>query len=186
MGVTAINAVPLNFFKFRRVPSPELAKALKEGGVKPSAVEKAERRLRQLGRTRAKQLYRWQLEADLALKGGRSSGNSQRLVLEEFIVCLSRQFATPAASSEPWRSSPGFGEQCQLGSGRRGIRSDNVCDSGLEKQGFSKNIVTQVSRRKAATARSAQDQNLRCHFSMHIPSPINATPAKTFPIQVFW
>jgi len=74
-----------------------LTAALKEAGVKPFAVEKAERQLRQLGRERAKQLYRWLLEADLALKGGRSSGISQRLVLEEFIVRLSRQLAPTAA-----------------------------------------------------------------------------------------
>jgi DNA polymerase-3 subunit delta len=73
-----------------------LSAALKEAGVKPFAVEKAERQLRQLGRERAKQLYRWLLEADLALKGGRSSGISQRLVLEEFIVRLSRQLASAA------------------------------------------------------------------------------------------
>jgi DNA polymerase-3 subunit delta len=74
-----------------------LSAALKEAGVKPFAVEKAERQLRQLGRERAKQLYRWLLEADLALKGGRSSGISQRLVLEEFIVRLSRQSAPATA-----------------------------------------------------------------------------------------
>ena len=74
-----------------------LTAALKEAGVKPFAVEKAERQLRQLGRPRAKQLYRWLLEADLALKGGRSSGLPQRLVLEEFIVRPSRQLA-PATS----------------------------------------------------------------------------------------
>jgi len=75
-----------------------LSAALKEAGVKPFALEKADRQLRQLGRPRAKQLYRWLLEADLALKGGRSSGISQRLVLEEFIARLSRQLATPAAA----------------------------------------------------------------------------------------
>jgi DNA polymerase III subunit delta len=74
-----------------------LTAALKEAGVKPFAVEKAERQLRQLGRHRAKQLYRWLLEADLALKGGRSSGIGQRLVLEEFIVRLSARLA-PAMS----------------------------------------------------------------------------------------
>jgi DNA polymerase-3 subunit delta len=70
-----------------------LTAALKEAGVKPFAVEKAERQLRQLGRPRAKQLYRWLLEADLALKSTRSSGLRERLVLEEFIVRLSRQLA---------------------------------------------------------------------------------------------
>jgi DNA polymerase-3 subunit delta len=74
-----------------------LSAALKEAGVKPFAVEKAERQLKQIGRHRAKQLYRWLLEADLALKGGRSSGISQRLVLEEFIVRLSAKLA-PATS----------------------------------------------------------------------------------------
>jgi DNA polymerase-3 subunit delta len=74
-----------------------LAAALKEAGVKPFAVEKAERQLKQVGRPRAKQLYRWLLEADLALKGSRSSGLRERLVLEEFIVRLSRQLA-PATS----------------------------------------------------------------------------------------
>ena len=67
--------------------------ALKEAGVKPFAVEKAERQLRQIGRQRAKQLYGWLLEADLALKGPSSAGLRARLVLEKLIVRLSRQVA---------------------------------------------------------------------------------------------
>lgn len=70
-----------------------LGDALKEAGVKPFALKKTEPQLRQVGRQRAKQIFRWLLEADMALKSTRSSGDRPRLVLEEFIVRLSRQMA---------------------------------------------------------------------------------------------
>lgn len=62
---------------------------LQEAGVKPFVLEKAERQWRQLGRRRAGSLYRWVLEADLALKGRSSSPARSRLVLEQFVARLS-------------------------------------------------------------------------------------------------
>jgi DNA polymerase-3 subunit delta len=69
--------------------------ALEQAGVKPFLLGKVEGQLRRLGRPRAAHLYRWLLEADLALKGSSSSPARSRLVLEELIVRIS---ATPAAS----------------------------------------------------------------------------------------
>ncbi|HEY2828006.1 MAG TPA: DNA polymerase III subunit delta [Pirellulales bacterium] len=68
-----------------------LTDALREAGVTPKkfVLDKTERQLRQIGRGRAKHLYGWLLEADLALKGSSSSGERARLVLEQLIVRLS-------------------------------------------------------------------------------------------------
>ena len=70
-----------------------LRQALERAGFKPFLLGKAEAQLRHLGALRAGQLYRWLLEADLALKGASSSGPRSRLVLERLILRL----ATPAA-----------------------------------------------------------------------------------------
>jgi DNA polymerase-3 subunit delta len=48
--------------------SVSLRQALEQAGVKPFLLGKIEPQLRKLGRDRASQLYRWLLEADLALK----------------------------------------------------------------------------------------------------------------------
>ncbi len=72
-----------------------LRSALAEAGMKPFVLAKAEDQLRRLGRTRAKQLYGWLLEADLSLKGSSSSPARARLVLEQLIVRLS---AAPTAA----------------------------------------------------------------------------------------
>ncbi len=76
----------------RRISLPD---ALREAGVSPKkfVLDKAERQLRQITRHRARHIYQWLLEADLALKGTSSSGDRARLVLEELIVRLSRQLA---------------------------------------------------------------------------------------------
>ncbi len=63
--------------------------ALEHAGVKPFLLGKVEGQLRRLGRPRATQLYRWLLEADLALKGASSSPARGRLVLERLIVSIS-------------------------------------------------------------------------------------------------
>jgi DNA polymerase-3 subunit delta len=72
-----------------------LQEALREAGVTPKkfVLEKTERQLRQITRPRAKHIFGWLLEADLALKGASSSGDRARLVLEKLIVRLSRQMA---------------------------------------------------------------------------------------------
>ena len=63
-----------------------LREALRQAGVVPYFLDKAEAQLRRLGRARASQLYRWLLETDLALKG--SSALPPRLVLEGLLVRL--------------------------------------------------------------------------------------------------
>jgi DNA polymerase III subunit delta len=78
-----------------------LTDALREVGVtpKPFVLDKAQRQLKQIGRQRAKHIYRWLLEADLALKGASSSGDKSRLVLEQLIVRLSRKMSPASAVS---------------------------------------------------------------------------------------
>jgi len=64
-----------------------LRPALQQAGVRPFVLEKAERRLRRLGRRRGNLLYGWLLQADLDLKG--ASRLPPRAVLERLIVRLS-------------------------------------------------------------------------------------------------
>jgi DNA polymerase-3 subunit delta len=72
-----------------------LRQALEQVGLKTwqGAMDKAEANLRQLGARRAAKLYRWLVEADMALKGSSSAGDRARLVLEELFVRMSRQLA---------------------------------------------------------------------------------------------
>jgi DNA polymerase-3 subunit delta len=74
-----------------------LRQALERAGVKPFMLGKVEPQLRRLGRMRAGHLYRWLLEADLALKGSSSSPARARLVLEKLIVRVAR----PPAMTTP-------------------------------------------------------------------------------------
>jgi DNA polymerase-3 subunit delta len=76
---------------------PNLRDAVQQAGFKPFVLAKAESQLRQLGRQRAAQMYRWLLEADLALKGTCSSPAKARLVLEKLIARMSKAMAAPAA-----------------------------------------------------------------------------------------
>jgi DNA polymerase III subunit delta len=78
-----------------------LRRALEEAGVKPFLLGKVEGQLRTLGRARAGQLYRWLLQADLALKGSSSSPARSRLVLEELIVRLSAPQSALARAAPP-------------------------------------------------------------------------------------
>lgn len=68
---------------------PALRPILEQAGFKKFVLEKAERQLRQIGRQRGGQLYRWLLDADLALKGASSAPGRARLVLEQLLVRLS-------------------------------------------------------------------------------------------------
>jgi DNA polymerase-3 subunit delta len=68
---------------------PALRPILEQAGFKKFVLEKAEKQLRQIGRDRGGQLYRWLLDADLALKGASSAPGRARLVLEQLIVRLS-------------------------------------------------------------------------------------------------
>jgi len=78
-----------------------LQDALKEAGAKPNkfVLTKTEQQLKQIGRQRGRNIFRWMLEADMALKSSRSSGERPRLVLEEFIVKLSKQLAPKPATA---------------------------------------------------------------------------------------
>lgn len=73
-----------------------LRTALGESGVPPFKLKTAEAQLRQIGRHRAAQLYRWLLAADLELKGHSSAPERARRVLETLIVRLSQPMSVPA------------------------------------------------------------------------------------------
>ncbi len=77
-----------------------LRQALDQAGFKPFVLGKVEGQLRQLGRSRASHLYRWLLDADLALKGSSSSPARARLVLETLMVRLSAP-AREASKPQP-------------------------------------------------------------------------------------
>ncbi len=66
-----------------------LRAALTEAGFKPFVLSNAEEQLRRLGRPRARELYRWLLESDLALKGVSSSPSRARFVMEQLILRIS-------------------------------------------------------------------------------------------------
>ena len=70
-----------------------LRAALQHSGVPSFKLSAAEGQLKQIGRPRAKQLYRWLLAADLQLKGYNSGKERARRVLETLIVRLARQTA---------------------------------------------------------------------------------------------
>jgi DNA polymerase-3 subunit delta len=63
-----------------------LSQALERAGVKPFVIQKAERQLRRIGRSRGSKIYEWLLEADLDLKG--DSAMPPRLILERLLIRL--------------------------------------------------------------------------------------------------
>jgi len=73
-----------------------LRAALEQTGMPPFKLSSAEGQLKQIGRPRAKQLYRWLLAADLDLKGYNSSKDRARRVLETLVVRLAKE-AKPQA-----------------------------------------------------------------------------------------
>ena len=73
-----------------------LRQALEQAGIKAFLLNKAEPQLKQVGRRRAVQLYRWLLETDLDMKG--FSNLPPRTVLERLIVRLSAAAAPPAGA----------------------------------------------------------------------------------------
>ena len=81
----------------RRRQRVSLNDALKQAGFPPFKLAAAEKQLRMIGRPRAKQLHRWLLASDLALKGHNSPKDRARRELETLIVRLSEQ-AQPARS----------------------------------------------------------------------------------------
>jgi len=74
---------------------PKLRDVLEGAGFrdwpKKGALQCAERQLMQMGRERAGQIYRWLLEADLALKGSHSTPDRARFILEQLILRLAKQ-----------------------------------------------------------------------------------------------
>lgn len=62
--------------------------ALAQAGILPFKLGDAERQLRQIGRQRGKQITRWLLAADLAVKSYNSADDRARIELERLIVRL--------------------------------------------------------------------------------------------------
>ena len=81
----------------RRKTSTSLRAALQEAGMPPFKLNDAEQQLRQIGRPRARQLYRWLLAADLELKGHNSAKDRARRVLETLVIRLARQGSAGAS-----------------------------------------------------------------------------------------
>lgn len=79
--------------------SVSLRQALEQAGAKPFLLGKLETQMRRLGRRRAAHLYRWLLDADLALKGTSSSPARARTVLEQLLVRISASTSAPGAKS---------------------------------------------------------------------------------------
>ena len=63
-----------------------LGAALKQAGFHGGEAARAERQLKRLGRERAAKLFQWLLEADLGMKGSRSSRG--HFVLEHLFLKL--------------------------------------------------------------------------------------------------
>lgn len=90
----------------RQGKRPPLREALGQAGFRDwpkGSLQRAEEQLKQMGRDRAGQIYRWLLEADLALKGSHSSTTRARFVLERLILRLAKQLgrqAPPATAAE--------------------------------------------------------------------------------------
>ena len=70
--------------------------ALERAGMPPFKLGDAERQLKQIGRPRARQLYRQLLAADLELKGHNSTKDRARRVIETLIIRLSQQASAGA------------------------------------------------------------------------------------------
>jgi DNA polymerase-3 subunit delta len=77
----------------RRGQRMAIREALERAGVMVFKLGDTERQLRQLGRPRVRQLYRWLLAADLEIKGYNSGKEQARRVLETLLIRLSREAA---------------------------------------------------------------------------------------------
>ncbi|MBL8826170.1 MAG: DNA polymerase III subunit delta [Planctomycetaceae bacterium] len=66
-----------------------LRQALETVGVKGFVLGKTEEQLKQVGRQRATQLYRWLIDTDLALKGTASQKHRARFMMEQLVCKLS-------------------------------------------------------------------------------------------------
>jgi DNA polymerase-3 subunit delta len=68
-----------------------IRQAVERAGMHSFKLNDAERQLKQIGRPRGRQLYRWLLAADLETKGYNSAKDRARRVLETLIIRLSRE-----------------------------------------------------------------------------------------------
>jgi DNA polymerase-3 subunit delta len=71
--------------------SLSIRQAVERAGVLPFKLNDAERQVKQIGRPRARQLYRWLLAADLQTKDYNSPKDRARRVLETLIIRLCRE-----------------------------------------------------------------------------------------------
>ncbi len=79
----------------------QIREALLQAGFKDwpvGSLQKAEASLKQLGRIRGGQIYRWLLELDLSLKGTHSHADRARFVVERLFFRLAKQTQRPAAT----------------------------------------------------------------------------------------
>ena len=67
---------------------PDFSRVLMDAGFRYGEVDKATRRLRRIGRTRAKKLLSWLVDLEGRLKGSHSQDDRARFALEEFILRL--------------------------------------------------------------------------------------------------
>jgi DNA polymerase-3 subunit delta len=82
----------------RKIP---LREALTQAGIRDwpiGNVAAAEKRLMQLGRRRAAQLYRWLIELDLALKGSHSQDERARWALEQLVLRMAEKHSAKTAT----------------------------------------------------------------------------------------
>ena len=80
----------------RRGERMGLKDALTQAGVRDwpfGALAKNEERLKQLGRKRAGNIYRWLLELDLSLKGTHSADDRARWALEQLVLRMAKKSA---------------------------------------------------------------------------------------------
>ena len=75
-----------------------LSAALERAGVQRYFLADSERRLKRLGRDRAAAIYRWLLDADLAMKGESSRADRARIVLERLIVRIAVPRSVPLST----------------------------------------------------------------------------------------
>ncbi len=87
----------------RRRQQMSIRQSLERAGMPPFKLSDAERQLKQIGRPRARQLYRWLLAADLELKGYNSAKDRARRVLETLIIRLSREAQPDAVATADGR-----------------------------------------------------------------------------------
>lgn len=74
----------------------ELREALQQAGIRDwpdGELARCEQRLKTLGRERAGKIFRWLMEADLALKGSHSTPHRARWILEQLILRLDQHVA---------------------------------------------------------------------------------------------